>query len=333
LAFAGRFPTEVGPVLPIINIDSTSGYGQTTTYVDVGVETAAGVIADLAQLSVLVFNAGTAPSGTYLLDSLGVAANGAYSVRQLKAAATKSMNVRRDSDNATMDIGFVAGTLDTATLLSFVGANGGWVTTWYDQSGNGNNFVQTNVNEQPQIVIGGVLQTNADGKAALYVRGGFETQVTTTASLLASGPFTVSMSFEQTSTGSGYQSLIGTQNTVYGNSLSISIAPSNYVSLFCDGVGISNFTSQITTNVVEQLSVTSALGVSSNALTATCYLNNVSGGSATNTAFSPTVSGTDTWYASSGEQFIGYVSEIIVFGAVLNSTQLGTVYTSQHGAF
>ena len=68
------------------------------------------------------------------------------------------MEVRRSSDNALQDIGFDAnGDLDTASLLSFVGAGDGFVRTWYDQSGNVNNFQQTTTSNQPQIVASGVV--------------------------------------------------------------------------------------------------------------------------------------------------------------------------------
>jgi hypothetical protein len=51
------------------------------------------------------------------------------------------------------------GDLDTAALLAFVGAGNGFVTTWYDQSGNGRNATQTTAGQQPQIVSNGVIET------------------------------------------------------------------------------------------------------------------------------------------------------------------------------
>jgi hypothetical protein len=67
----------------------------------------------------------------------------------------KCLRVRRSSDNAEQDIGFVGTALDTTTLLAFVGAGNGFVTTWYDQSGSGFNLVQTTAASQPMIVSGG----------------------------------------------------------------------------------------------------------------------------------------------------------------------------------
>lgn len=95
-----------------------------------------------------------------LLDTYPGAA-AAYSVRKLRAAYTGSaIRVRRSSDNAEQNIGFTAlGNLDTTALTSFCGAGNGFVTTWYDQSGNGSNATQSTAANQPQIVSSGALIT------------------------------------------------------------------------------------------------------------------------------------------------------------------------------
>jgi hypothetical protein len=81
----------------------------------------------------------------------------AYSLRRVVQNYSGScIRVRRSNDNAEQDIGFVNDYLDTASLLSFVGANNGLVTTWYDQCGNGN-MTQTTAAFQPEIVLSGAL--------------------------------------------------------------------------------------------------------------------------------------------------------------------------------
>jgi len=78
-----------------------------------------------------------------------------FSVRKTNDYYTGSaLRVRRSSDDTEMDIGFVGEDLDTATLLSFVGANDGFVTDWYDQSGYRNHLAST---FQPKIVDSGTL--------------------------------------------------------------------------------------------------------------------------------------------------------------------------------
>ena len=93
-----------------------------------------------------------------LLDTYPNAA-AAYSVRKLRSAYTGSaIRVRRSSDNAEQNIGFTAlGNLDTTALTSFCSGTNGFVTTWYDQSGNINNIIQSTAVNQPQIVSSGNL--------------------------------------------------------------------------------------------------------------------------------------------------------------------------------
>ena len=108
---------------------------------------------------------GTPPAALLLDTYTGAAA--AYSLRLLRTAYTGNcIRVRRSSDNAEQNIGFVANVLDTASLLTFCGVGNGFVTTWYDQSGNANNGVQTTAFNQPQIVSSGAMITT-NGKNSL----------------------------------------------------------------------------------------------------------------------------------------------------------------------
>jgi hypothetical protein len=56
-----------------------------------------------------------------------------------------------------LDIGFTGNNLNTTALTTFVGAGNGFVTTWYDQSGNSRNATMTTAANQPQIVSSGVV--------------------------------------------------------------------------------------------------------------------------------------------------------------------------------
>jgi hypothetical protein len=104
-----------------------------------------------------IYLASLAPS--LLLDTYS-GATVAYSLRKLRTAYTgAAIRVRRSSDNAEQDFGFVDNVLDTASLLTFCGAGNGFVTTWYDQSRNANNGVQTIAINQPQIVSSGAMVT------------------------------------------------------------------------------------------------------------------------------------------------------------------------------
>jgi hypothetical protein len=95
-------------------------------------------------------------SYAYLLDDYSGAA-AAYSLRKLRSAYTgNAIRVRRASDNTEQNIGFVNNELDTSSLTSFCSGTNGFVTTWYDQSGNGRNFTQTSATSQPEIVNSGI---------------------------------------------------------------------------------------------------------------------------------------------------------------------------------
>lgn len=102
----------------------------------------------------------SAPATSYLLDTYS-GASAAYSLRKLRTAYSGyAIRVRRSLDSTSQDIGFDAnGILDTTTLLSFVGSGTGFVSVWYDQSGNGKNATQTSASNQPLIVVGGVIYT------------------------------------------------------------------------------------------------------------------------------------------------------------------------------
>jgi len=89
-----------------------------------------------------------------LNDYSGAAA--AYSLRLLDNTYSGSaVRVRRASDNAEQDIAFANNELDTATLESFASGTDAFVTTWYDQSGNGNDATQGTASAQPKIVSSG----------------------------------------------------------------------------------------------------------------------------------------------------------------------------------
>ena len=100
-------------------------------------------------------------SKKYALDLISAVVAAAYSLRRLYASYTgAAIRVRRSSDGAQADIGFMAnGDLDTVALLAFVGNGSGFVTTWYDQSGNARNATQATAANQPRIVSNGAIET------------------------------------------------------------------------------------------------------------------------------------------------------------------------------
>ena len=106
----------------------------------------------------------------YILDQIANA-SGCYSLRQLKAGATKSVRVRKSGTIDGLDIGFVEGILDIASLLAFADGGDVFVTTWYDQSKNEYHQTQATAELQPRIVTAGEVEINGFGVPSIYFDG------------------------------------------------------------------------------------------------------------------------------------------------------------------
>jgi len=82
----------------------------------------------------------------------------AFSLRLLKSDYSgPAIRVRRASDNNELDIYFAGKDLDEAAIQSFCSGTNGFVTTWYDQSGNGSNAVQLASANQGLIYTAGAF--------------------------------------------------------------------------------------------------------------------------------------------------------------------------------
>lgn len=104
----------------------------------------------------------------------------AYGLREMPGFSYTGplVRVRRSSDNVEMDFyqGASAGDLNTTrggggtSLASFLSTNSGYVVTWYDQSGSGNNGTQSNVGLQGIIYSSGTAVT-VNSKPAITFSG------------------------------------------------------------------------------------------------------------------------------------------------------------------
>lgn len=147
---------------------------------------------DFRVIAVSTAGPGTASatvSATPANNGLGqsTATSRAYSLRLVVPSyAGSAVKVRRSSDSTTLDIGFSAGALDTAALLTFCGAGDGFIDTWYDQSGNGRHLTQVTTTAQPKLVASGVVVTSG-GKPAATFDGVDDVLFATVANLYAAG--------------------------------------------------------------------------------------------------------------------------------------------------
>ena len=107
----------------------------------------------------------------YALDT-APSAEMAYSLRKLRGDYTGDcIRIRRSTDDAESDIGFTEQSdgsyfLDTSTISTFIGAGTAYVTTFYDQSGNGRDLTQATSSLQPYIDL-----TGKNGRAAMRFSG------------------------------------------------------------------------------------------------------------------------------------------------------------------
>ena len=116
-------------------------------------------------------------------------AHRAYSVRKLRTEYTGyAMKVRESGNDYTADVAFdddglvsasskvynpTGGVSDGDALSTFMSMNNGFVTTWYDQSGEGSNATQSSAPAQPKIwdSSGGLNTEGSPARAALLFDG------------------------------------------------------------------------------------------------------------------------------------------------------------------
>ncbi len=145
----------------------------------------------------------------------------AYSLRKVNVKYNGAgIKVRRSSDNNTLDIGFLSdGSLDTASLKSFVGSSSGYVSVWYDQAGynNSKNATQGNNSFQPRIVNLGAIE-RLNGKPALRFISSSPTYFNDSLNSNYAG-ITINLVHAWNSGEASFSTLIATDGAYSGNAL------------------------------------------------------------------------------------------------------------------
>jgi prepilin-type N-terminal cleavage/methylation domain-containing protein len=103
----------------------------------------------------------------------------AFALRRVSEAYTgPAVRVRRSSDGREVDIGFGSdGELDLAALTAHVGAGDGFVTTWYDQSGNSRHATSRVGEQQPRLVTAGVVEREGSRPAMRWMGSTVDTRL------------------------------------------------------------------------------------------------------------------------------------------------------------
>tara|TARA_S200002703_G_scaffold149201_1_gene146541 strand:+ start:26 stop:853 length:828 start_codon:yes stop_codon:yes gene_type:complete len=107
-------------------------------------------------------------SSDRLLDEFSGAAAG-YSLQRISKSATNVIRARREADNAEQD--FTAEEIFAGDLDTWASSTNAYVTTWYDQSGNGQHATQTTSSLQPKVIDNGSVILDSNGYAAIEFDG------------------------------------------------------------------------------------------------------------------------------------------------------------------
>lgn len=170
-------------------------------------------------------DSGTTPQ-SYLLDDYTGAAF-AYSFRKLSSTYSGAcIKARRSSDNTEQDIGFANDYIDKVSLGNFIGASSGYISVFYDQSGNNDNWTKSIQSEQPYVALNGVIN-DYNGKVVMMSqnytqklsKSSFISEVTDVAVIQDST--TNSVSIGSSNSNSTYYGFIqsGSTSTVLNNSV------------------------------------------------------------------------------------------------------------------
>jgi len=154
-----------------------------------------------------------------LLDTY-TGATMAYSVRRLSSGYSgPAMRITRASDSTELDINFVSNDLDTSAIETFCSGTTGTVRTWYDQSGNGNDVEQPNLDRQPFIYTGSTVITINGLPTVRQTRTGSAlTSKTLTGTTNITNPFTIVTTFAQLVDESGSRVISGNdRNSLIAN--------------------------------------------------------------------------------------------------------------------
>jgi hypothetical protein len=297
------------------------------------------------------------PVVNLLLDDYPNAA-AAYSLRKLDKDYTGSaIRVRRSNDNTEQDIGFTSnGDLDTASLKTFVGANSGFVTTWYSQGDSASlDFTQTTAASQPRIINAGTIDRR-NGDPSVFFDGSNDFMD------VASSTATYSFLHK---TGQKAVFVVTQQGTASNPNVPYAILNNNGLGLNVNGYGLfyddrssvprnNAIVSQVGNNVVanvannfftpNQLNLITNLMNNSNAtfsLRSSLYYN---GGNLTqnNSSAQPTGTGNASnnmrmGMISNGNTFtmLGYMSEVIIYPSDQSSNRTGieTNINSYYGIY
>jgi hypothetical protein len=262
----------------------------------------------------------------YLLDFYPGALY-AYSTRKLNSNYN-GFCMTVEGIGGTQNVGFDSnGNLDTGSIISVQGTSPVRVITWYDQSGNGYNVVESNSAIAPYIQNGGVITTITAGKPALY----FNTAVNMTGDLGApTDSYFSAFAIDKVNNTSNTYGIWGqgkTTGTYAGKNIGMLDHDSNALLDFSWGAGQEASYSPNTTNAKSAAMVRRSSGSPANAV----YLNGTVGSvttSVTNVTLDGQINIGATYTDNDTFNYYGYIAEVVVYKTDQTSNVTG-IYDNQ----
>jgi hypothetical protein len=273
-------------------------------------------------------------SANLLLDQYSGAA-AAYSLRKVRTAYSGSaIRVRRSNDNTEQDIGFTSsGDLDTAALKTFVGAgNSGFVTVWYDQSGNARNATQATAANQPRIINAGILERKNDLPTVFF--DGANDRLITTAFSYNDGNYTAFACSNQVDTTS--RIMLSHDSIATGRRAPLYIRFNGPPQTLANTTGTTTFITDNGNSIsVNQTYIFSAVKRSNNT---EIYVNGNTNGSTSLSANSVNFSQSlkiGAQFSNGTSHYNGYIHEIILYGSDKSTDRTGieTNINSYYGIY
>jgi hypothetical protein len=290
-------------LLSALILHSTSSYAQTLPALEFGKDFKGGAFY-------------YAPAITYPLPLGSNTVAAAYSFRKLRSAyAGSAVQLTRLSDSTTQNIGFAPNNFDfdKATATAFCAATSCYVSTWYDQSGNGANLIPNNTNAvyTPSCQNGQPCITD-NGTA--YLTG-------TLASTVAADTFAIVANTSQMATSFWWGAIgVSTDYTGMLYSTGTSTAWSNRTVASTSHKGTEAISNSVTYRMIG----------TNNANLSSIYINGTKGTDDTSSVtLAPSNSLTIGASAGHSNMFSGILAEIIIFAPDLSITDSNTISLNQ----
>jgi len=272
----------------------------------------------------------------YIPLNIETGINASFSIRKVVSGYSGSaIRVRRSNDNTEQDIGWVGTELDTASLKTFVGANSGFVTTWYNQNG-GNNATQSTAANQPRIVNAGTVE-RLSGKVTLFFDGINDNMYVSSFNNTKVSAFVVFARQTGISLGRTILRKGRTSNTSF--EFVLRTDASNYLEGGAS-TGASSTSSNTNPNTINATAINLGVLLFNNStvrssINSNAYVsNNLSGNMFQGTANIAMGSGCANEACTTGELFwAGRISEVLVYGTTVNDVTIKNNINSYYNLF